>query len=149
MTKQEQIDQDLVEAIKTKDQLRSDTLRYLKSKLQNKAIELKKDTLSDSEVNEVIGSEIKKRKESIAEFKKGKRTDLASAEEKELSIIEKYAPAKLSEKKLKEIIQKAIAETGANNPSQMGQVMGKVMPQVKGQADGQEVTKIVQNLLKS
>jgi len=104
--------------------------------------------LSDEEIIDVISSEAKKRRDSILEFGKGGRQDLVDKETKELEIIKKYLPEQMSEDAIKEIVKKAIEETGAAGPKDTGKVMAKIMPQVKGKADGGVVSKIVGELLK-
>ena len=91
----------------------------------------------------------KKRREAADAYSKGGRKDLADKEQAELSIISAYLPAELSDDRLDEIIRGALAQTGARDPSQMGQVMKQVMPQVDGQAPGDRVRARVQALLKS
>jgi len=147
-TLQKQIEQDLITALKAQKEDKVICLRYLKSALQNKAIDVKTKELTDEQVGEVVASEVKKRKESIAEFKKGGREDLASQEEKELSLLEKYMPEQLGEEEITKIIDQAIQKTGATSPQDMGKVMGAVMPQLKDKADGGLVSRIVSEKLK-
>jgi len=148
MSLQQQIEQDLITALKAKDETGVNTLRYLKSALQNKEIELKKKELSDQQVGEVVASEVKKRKESIAEFKKGGRDDLVKQEEAELRILQEYQPEQLSEEELGKMVDQAISETGASGPADTGKVMGSLMPKVKGKADGALVARLVGERLK-
>lgn len=146
-TLQKQIEQDLIDALKAKEEDKVNVLRFLKSALQNKAIDVKAQELTDEQVGEVVASEAKKRKESIAEFKKGGREDLANQEEKELEVLKKYLPEQMGEEEIVQIIDSAISETGASSPQDMGKVMAKVMPQVKGKADGGLVSKLVNEKL--
>lgn len=137
---------DLNSALKNRDQLRADTLRYLFSKLYDAKIEKQKD-LSDEDVILEIQKEVKKHKESIEAYKKGNREDLAKKEEEELKMLEDYLPPELSRKELTQIIQKAIENVGAESSSDMGKVMAQVMPKIKGQADGTTVSNLVKELL--
>ena len=145
---QPQIEEELIKALKAKEDDKVNTLRYLKSALQNQAIDFKKKELTDEEVGEVVTAEVKKHRESIAEFKKGGRQDLVDQEQKELSILEKYRPKQLDQEELSKIIDQAISETGASGEADMGKVMGAVMPQVKGKADGGLVAKLVSQKLR-
>ncbi len=159
---QENLNNNLKTALKEKQELLILVLRGLNAAIHNKEIEKRtklskseKDIakleelskLTEEEVIEVISSEAKKRKDSITEFTKGGRQDLADKETKELEIIKTYLPEQMSEDAIREIIQKAIAEIGAAGPKDTGKVMSKIMPQLKGKADGQLVSKIVGELL--
>ncbi len=141
-----QIDQDFKKALKQKNQEILSVLRMIKSAVKNKEIE-KKNELKDEEVVEVLQKEIKQRKESISDFEKGDRGDLAEKEKKEMDILLRYMPKQLSEDEIKKEAQKAIKEVGAENPADFGKVMGSLMPQLKGKADGAEVAKIVKEEL--
>lgn len=160
---QEKISQDIKQAMINKEELLLLVLRGINAAFHNKEIEkrtklsksekdIKKleeqSKLSEEEVLEVIAGEAKKRKDSIFEFGKGGRQDLVDKETKELEIIQKYLPEQMGEEAIKEIVQKAIEETGAAGPKDTGKVMAKIMPQIKGKADGGVVSKIVGELLK-
>lgn len=150
MNLQQKINQDFLEAFKTKKETVVSTLRMLKSGLDNKKIEKKIDKnedLSDEDVVAIVKSEIKKRKDSIESFKSGRRDDLVDKEQKEVGILEKYLPAQMSQDQLEEIIKKVIAETGAKSPADFGRVMGMVIKEAKGQADGQVVSDLVKKEL--
>lgn len=146
MTLKERIETDLVESLKSKNELKSSVLRMLKNALNNKEKD-KKEQLTEEEIAEVVSKEIKQRKESIEEYRKGQRPELAEKEEKESKILSKYLPEQLSEQEIKKIVKEAISKTGAGGPQDMGKVMGMVMPQIKGKADGGLVSKIVQEKL--
>jgi len=161
---QEKINQDLKKAFVGKEELTVSVLRMLNSAIHNKEIEkrtklskqekdiekLKESSqLIEEEVIEVISSEAKKRKDAIIEFAKGGRQDLADKETKELAILKKYLPEQMSEEQIREIVQKAIAETGAAGPKDTGKVMSALMPKLKGKAEGGIVSKIVNELLRS
>jgi len=163
MSIKEKINNDLKEALKTKDELKISVLRGINSALKNKEIEKRtkiskeeKDleklkelsALTEDEIIEVLLSEAKKRKDAIEEFKKGKRMDLAEKEEKELKILEEYLPEQMSEEEIKEAAKRAIEEVKAIGPRDMGRVMSVLMPQLKGRADGKTVSRIVNELLK-
>jgi uncharacterized protein YqeY len=106
--------------------------------------ELEKESqLSDEEIIEVIHSEIKKRKEAILEFEKGKREDLVKKEKEEIEILKNYLPEQLSEKEIENLAKEIIEKVGLN----FGMVMKEIMPKVKGRAEGALVSKIVKELI--
>ena len=148
------------------DSQKLSVLRMLQASLQNKEKEkrtkiLKTDpsksekavakeaAISDEEVIEAVMSEIKKRKDSIEQFEKGGRPELAATEKKELAILMEYAPKQMPEEEIKKIVAEAIKKTGSSSAKDSGKVMGMIMPQVKGKADGSLVSKIVQQMLQS
>ncbi|HHD92672.1 MAG TPA: GatB/YqeY domain-containing protein [Candidatus Portnoybacteria bacterium] len=137
-------------AMKSGDTVKRDTLRMLDSMIKNVEIEKKKRKtgLSEEEIQEVIARAIKQRKDAINQYSAGDRSDLAQKEKDEIKILSVFAPRLLSEKEIKEIVEKAIVEIGATSSAELGQVMGVVMKRVKNRADGQIVRKIVQEKLK-
>ena len=120
----------------------------VKSAIQLAKIEAKHD-LSDEEVIDVISKQIKMRKDSIVEFEKASRTDLAENYRKEIEILKEYMPEPLSIEKVKEIIDAAFDKIKPTSPKQMGLVMKEVTPQVKGKFDMGEVSKIIKEKLSS
>ena len=103
--------------------------------------------LNDDEVISVLSSEIKKRKDSIEQYEKGGRPELAEQEKQESDILMGYMPEQMPEEQIREEVKKAIAETGAKDVKEMGKVLGALMPKVKGKADGQLVSQIVKEEL--
>ncbi|MGB2805134.1 MAG: GatB/YqeY domain-containing protein [Candidatus Zixiibacteriota bacterium] len=142
------INQDAKEALKSKDTLTLSVLRMLKSEIRYKEIE-RGSELSDDDVISVLSSAIKKRKDSIQQFEKGGRDDLASKEKEELAVVTKYMPEQVSEEELSRIISQAISEEGATGVSDLGKVMKLVMPKVRGRADGKKVNQMVSSQLQS
>jgi uncharacterized protein len=122
MSLAERIQKDLTDAMRAKEELRLSVLRMIKSALKNKEIE-KIRPLDEAESLQVLQTLLKKGKESIEQFTKGGRTDLADKETREIAIIESYLPAGATEADLDRAIEAAIAETGANSPKQMGAVI--------------------------
>ncbi|MDD3773815.1 MAG: GatB/YqeY domain-containing protein [Patescibacteria group bacterium] len=141
----EKIQNDLKTAMKKKDELTVLTLRQFIASLKNAQI-AKKDELNETEIGSLALNEIKKRKDAIELYKQGKRSDLVEKEEKEIKILENYAPKLLDETKLGEIVEKTINELNAT-PANFGKVMGQVMQQTKGKADGTIVSEIVKQKL--
>ena len=124
-----------------------DLLRLLKAALKNEMINFRKQELSDSEVIAVLKREAKKRHDSIEQFTKGKRQDLADKETAELKLIKHYLPQELSADEVRKVAQEVISSLGEVAPSQFGRVMGAVMARLKGQADGTLVSQIVKETL--
>lgn len=142
----DEINKQLVDAMKAKDEVKTSTLRLVIAAVNNKRIEVGHE-LNDEEVLEVIGKEAKKRKESIDAYQKAGRNELADKEAKELEILSVYLPEQMSESDIAKIVDEVIAETGSKTASDMGKVMGAVMGKVKGQADGNVVSKLVKEKL--
>jgi uncharacterized protein YqeY len=145
----DKITQDMKNALLAKDKVKLSVTRLLKSEIRYKEIE-KGSELSDDEVISVLSSSIRRHKDSIEQFEKGGREDLAGQEKAELEIIWEYMPKQLGEEELSQIVDSAIKEarildqeTGALSPSDFGKVMKMVMSKVKGRADGQRVSELV------
>lgn len=105
--------------------------------------------LNDDEVMEAIASEIKKRKDSVDQFQAAGRPELAEGEKQEIEILMTYMPAQMSDDAVREEVKKAIAETGAAGPKDMGKVISAVMAKIKGQAEGGKVSQMVKEELAS
>jgi len=139
----EKIFNDYKEAMKAKDALKSSVLSFLRAEMINTAITKKKDKLDDNEIIQVIRKQVKARQDSIEQFTKGSRQDLADKEAKELEILKSYLPAEISPDELKKIIEEVIASSGAQGLKDMGKVMKEVNSQVSGRADGKTVSDLV------
>jgi len=145
-----EIKQELNQAIKDNDETVRSTLRMLLAVVANEEKEKQykeKEGLTEEDVINIIVSEAKKRKESIFEFEKGNRKDLADKEKLELDVLTKYLPEQLSEEEINKIIKETIKEVGASTVQDFGKIMGSLMPKIKGKADGGLVSKIVKELL--
>ena len=136
------VDQEMIQAAKAKDRPRLSALRLMKNALHNRAIDLK-GALDEKEALQVFSSMIKQRRDSIEQFRNGKREDLAEKEEAELRVIQEFMPRQLSEAEIDGLIDKAIAEVGAVSVKDMGKVMKQLMPAITGQADGKAVSEKV------
>ena len=144
----ETLQADLTEAIRSRDELKSGTIRMLLAAIQVEEVAGKEArVLKDDEIIKVLSREAKKRREAVDAFKEAGRADKAEQEAKEGEVILKYLPAQLSEDEIKKIVADAIAETGANSPQQMGKVMKIVQPKVAGKADGAMVSSLVKAAL--
>ena len=142
----DKINTDLKTAMRAKEEVRLLVLRTLLSSI-NYAEIAKQKKLDDGGIIEVIGKEIKQRRESIEAYDKGNRKDLSDKEKAELAILQEYMPAQMSRQEITAIVEKVIAEVAPKGPGDKGKVMQKLMPQVKGKADGNEVNSIVTDLL--
>jgi uncharacterized protein YqeY len=127
----EQIQTDIVKAMREKDVLRLSTLRMVKSALQLKEVE-KMRPLEDAEILQMLQTLLKQRRESVEQFTKGGRTELADKETKEIAIIETYLPAGASDAEMVKAIDDAVAETGANSMKQMGAVVKAAKAKLEG-----------------
>ncbi len=147
MSLAEKIQKDLVEAMRAKDELRLSVLRGMKAAIKHKEVE-KIRALDEAESVQVLQTLVKQRKESIEQFTKGNRPELASKETKELAIIESYLPASASAAEMEAAITKAISETGANSVKQMGAVMKAAKTALKGKTvDGKALSDRVRDRL--
>lgn len=142
-----QISEDLKTAMKARDQLKIDTLRAALSAFTYKCTETGKDELSNEEELAVLQKQVKQRNDSIAEYTKAGRTELAEKEKLERDILNQYLPAQKSAEEVREIVRKIIESIPADGRNQ-GAVMKQVMPQLKGLADGNLVKQIVGEELK-
>jgi len=139
---------DLTEAIRSRDEIKSGTIRMVLTAITNEEVSGKEARiLSDAEIITVLSREAKKRREAAEAFAEGGRADRAEQEKKEGEIIATYLPAQLSEDEVKKIIADAIAQSGASGPQGMGQVMKLVTPQTAGKADGGLVSGLVKAAL--
>lgn len=143
----DRLSEDLKQAMRSKDQLRMDVIRMIKAAALNKEIELKKD-LDDADLSRIMTQLIKQRKESVEQYQKAKRDDLAGKELKEIAIIESYLPKALSADEIAQAVSAAIQETGATSLKDMGTVMKAVMAKLAGQTvDGKQVSELVRSKL--
>ena len=146
MALKDELEADLKSAMKGKDQLRVSVIRMLKSAIKYREIELMK-SLDDAGVQTVIGSEVKRRRDAVEQYRQGGREDLASKEEQEIAILQHYQPAQLSEAELARVVDGVIARVGAQGPKDMGKVMKELLPEVQGKAEGKVVSELVKQRL--
>lgn len=148
MSVMERLDQDMKQAMKDRAVLKLSVIRMVKAALKNEEIN-KGRLLSDDEVLTILTRELKQRRESLHEFEKAGRVELASKSREEIDVLSAYLPAQLSEDEIRDIVREGIAATSATSKKEMGKVMGAIMPKVKGRADGNLVQKIVSEELPS
>src|SRR5690349_4520463 len=146
MALKEQLDADLKSAMKDKDALKLSVVRMLKSAIKYREIELMK-SLDDAGIQGVIASEIKRRRDSVEQYRQGAREDLAAKEEAEIAVLQAYQPAQLSPEELAKLVDAAIARAGAQGPKDMGKVMKELLPEVQGRAEGKAVSELVKQKL--
>jgi uncharacterized protein YqeY len=139
----ERLNQDMKLYMRNREKDKLSVIRMVKASIQNEAIKLKKDGLSEEEELTVLSREVKQRKDSLQEFTNANRSDLVDKVQNELNILEAYLPKQLSEEELLSIVNETISETGASSKADMGKVMSAIMPKVKGKADGGLVNKLV------
>lgn len=143
----ERLNNDMKQAMKNKEKDKLSVIRMMKASVQNEAIKLGKQELSEEEELTVLSRELKQRKDSLHEFEKAGREDLVEKLRTEITFVELYTPKQLSEEELSAIVEETISEVGANSKADMGKVMAAIMPKVKGKADGSLVNKLVQQHL--
>ena len=144
----EKLQSDLTDAIRSKDGVKSGTIRMLLAAITNEEVAGKSaKVLSDAEVITVLSREAKKRREAVEAYTNAKRDDLANKEKEEAAVIALYLPEQLSEADIKKMIADAIAETSASGPAGMGLVMKVLQPKIAGKADGGLVSSLVKAAL--
>ena len=147
MTLQEKLGQEIKTAMLARDADRLSALRMLKSTLGYILIEKKAETISDADFVSVVQKEVKKRRDSIEQFEKGGRPELAAKEKQEITVLENFLPQQLSPEDLEKLIRDAIAETGATSKKEMGPVIKAVQTKAAGRADGKTISQLVGKLL--
>ena len=144
----QKLDDDLKVAMKASESLKVSVLRMAKAALKYRQIE-KGEVLSDEDILSVLSGLSKQRRESIEQFSKGGREDLAEKERQELSILQWYLPQQLTQEEIDHIIVEAIRESSAGGIKDMGKVMRLIMPRMKGAADGKVVSQRVKDILET
>lgn len=146
MDKKAQLQNDLKDAIRAKDEKKKSTLRMALAAIKNAEIEEMRE-LNDRELQAILQKEVKARREAIEEAERAHRPDIVAENEKEMQILEAYLPQQLTTEEITTLANEAIEEVGATSPREIGHVMKVLMPRVRGQADGKEVNQIVRQLL--
>ena len=149
MTLQERVDSDLKDAMRAREAARLGVLRMLKSALKYSAIEKAgaEAQLDDTEAVQVIRKQVKQRQDSIEQFEKGGRPELAAKEKEELALLNAYLPQGLGAEELANIVRETIAELGATSKAQMGAVMKALQGKIAGRADGKTLSQEVSRQL--
>jgi uncharacterized protein len=146
MSLQQRIESAMRDAMRARDARRTQTLRMAMAAAQNKRIELRRD-LTDADMLDVLGRQIKQRRESIEMFRSGGREEKAADEEAEAAILAEYMPEQLSADEVEALVRLAIADSGASGRADMGKVMSRLVPETKGRVDGRALSETVRRLL--
>jgi uncharacterized protein YqeY len=147
MASQQTLAQEIKAAMLAKDSDRLSTLRLLKSAVSYAQIERKTDTLTDADFVALVQKEVKKRRDSIEQFEKGGRPELAEKEKKEIPVLEAFLPQALSPTELEQLVKTTIQELGATSKKEMGAVIKAVQAKAAGRADGKSISALVGKLL--
>ena len=146
MTLSGRIESAMRDAMRARDEQRTQTLRMVMAAAHNVRIARGRN-LTDEEVVDVLTRQVKQRRESITMFRDAGREEKAAAEEAEAAILAEFLPQQLTEDEVTSLVRVAIAGTGASSPADLGRVMGRVSAQTKGRADGRLVSEVVRRLL--
>lgn len=141
------VETQMVAAMKAKDAMRLNALRSMKAAFTSEAITLKADALTDEQALAVIKRLVKQRRDSIEQFRKGNREELAAVEESEMKVLEAFLPAQMSEEEVRKVAESVRARLGVTDKSKIGQFIGAVIKETKGRADGAVVKRIAESLL--
>ena len=144
---EEKLMNDYKEAMKAKDALKSSVLSFLRAQILNAAIASKKQKLEDKEILSVIKKQVKEHQDSIEQFQKGNRLDLADKESREMEILKSYLPPQASQEEVQKVIEEVVSELAAGDPKDMGRVMKEVNARLAGSADGKTVSDLVRQRL--
>jgi len=139
---------DVTAALKAGEKLKLSTLRMLLSAVKYKEVDLKR-PLEDEETQQVVSTLIRQRQDSVVQYRKGGREELAEKEEAEIEVLKGYLPPQMSAEELRAVVKEAAVNVGASGPGDMGKLMGAVMPLVKGKAEGKAVSAMVKEVLGS
>ena len=146
MSIKDDLQQALIVALKSGQNLRKTTLRMALAAIKNAEVEARGE-LDDDLILNLLGKEVKARQETIESAKQAERPDLISKAEEEIAVLSEFLPQPLSQDELKSLVEKAVAESGASSMADIGKVMGVLMPMIRGKADGKEANQIVRELL--
>ena len=147
MSLQERVSQEIKAAMLAKAADRLSALRMLKSAMGYVQIERKTDSLPDADVVAIVQKEVKKRRDSVEQFEKGGRAELAAKEKEEIVVLEAFLPKALSPEELEKLVRAAIEELGATSKKDMGAVIKAVQAKAAGSADGKSISTLVGKLL--
>lgn len=142
----DRLQDDMKAAMRAKDKDALSVIRMIRASIKNKEIE-RGSELSEAEITDVLSRELKQRNDSLHEFTKAGREDLAEKTRREIEILKRYLPEPLSEESLHRMVKETVRAVGANSKADMGKVMAVLMPKVKGRADGKLVNRLVQEEL--
>jgi hypothetical protein len=148
MSLYQRLDQALKEAIKNQQPVATSTLRLLKSAIRYREVDVRR-PLTEAELQATINTQVKQRREAVAEYNKAGRPELAKQEEEELSVLLSFLPPQLSPEEMAAAVDAVIGELGATGPNDLGKVMKNAMARLAGRADGKVIREIAQQRLGS
>lgn len=146
MSLKERLMEDLKTSMKNKDILRKNTITMVRAAIKQEEVDKRID-LDDEGIIQIMGKQLKEKRNSIEEFKKGNRQDLVDQAEAEIAILLEYLPKQLTEEELTEIVKEVLDQGGYTSMKDMGKIMKDVMPKVQGKADGNMVNQVVRKIL--
>lgn len=146
MSLKEKLMEDLKTSMKNKDILRKNTITMVRAAIKQEEVDKRID-LDDEGIIQIMGKQLKEKRNSIEEFKKGNRQDLVDQAEAEIAILLEYLPKQLTEEELTEIVKEVLDQGGYTSMKDMGKIMKDVMPKVQGKADGNMVNQVVRKIL--
>ena len=146
MSLRQRLETDMKDAMKARDSERRDAVRYVLSAVKNAEID-KRGELTEQEEMQLIRTQVKQRQDSIEQFRKGGREDLAAREEAQVRLLEGYLPQQMSDEELLAFVRQGIAETGAAGPKDLGKVMGVLTKASNGRVDGRRLSAAVRDAL--
>ncbi|NTV28548.1 MAG: GatB/YqeY domain-containing protein [Candidatus Omnitrophica bacterium] len=149
MSLDDRINKDYIQAMKDKDTVKSSALSYLRAMIKQVKVDKRLEVIDDNEVTAIIKKQIKQRQDSIEQFEKGGRQDLATKEKYEVDLMKAYLPAEMSADEIRVVVSAAVQELGATSMKDMGNVMKAVRDKVGAKADGKLVSEIVKEKLAS
>lgn len=147
MSLDEQINKDYIQAMKTRDPLKSGTLNFLRAAIKQVKVDSRLEKMTDMDVSAIIKKQIKQRQDAIEQFEKGGRLELAEKEKAEMDIMKTYLPAEMPIEEVRNIVIQSIKEAGASSMKDMGNVMKIVRDKTAGRADGKIISDIVKEQL--
>jgi len=149
LTLKQRLMQDFKEALKSRDEVRKNTISFARAAIKQVEVDTRRD-LQDEDILPILAKQVKMRKDALADFERGGRTDLANAYKAEIEVLNEYLPKQLTPQEILAIVTATAAEMGIEGGrTNMGKLMGAVMPKVKGVADGGDVKKILEEFLGS
>jgi hypothetical protein len=146
MSLEERLNEEMKQAMKSRDKLRLSTIRMIRSAVKNREIEQRK-KLDDDDIAKVIQGMVRKGEESVDQFQIGGRQDLVEKEKKEIEILKSFLPQPISHEEILRIIDQSIEETQASSMKDLGKVMKSIMPKLGGKADGKLINQLVKERL--
>lgn len=137
---------DFKKSMKEKDVVKKRTITLVRGDIKQKEVDTREE-LNDEQILDIIAKQVKQRRDSIEEFKKGDRQDLVEESQLEIAVLMGYLPEQLSEEEVRKVVLSVIEEVGATSPKDIGKVMPQVIAKTKGKADGKMISKLVKEML--